>query len=98
MYTTGYEALWQGWPGAASFSGVFAVFGPQGPLLQKCCGLRNRGEALANNRGTAFGIASGTKLFTALAVCKLVAAGKLALQDKLWHLLPHHLGRIYKKR
>lgn len=91
------EKIWDNWNDARVFSGVFSVSDEQGVLFEKCCGFRNQSEGLENNRGTAFGIASGTKLFTGLAVCKLIDAGKLSLKDKLWDILPYDLGQIDKQ-
>ena len=54
------------------FSGVFSASGPGGIIYQQACGYRNRAEELPNTTATAFGIASGTKLFTGLAICKLI--------------------------
>jgi len=88
--------IWNNWGNADSFSGVFSVSCEQGVVFEKCCGHRNRSENLANNSKTAFGIASGTKLFTGLAVCKLIDEGKLSLDSKLWDLLPYDLGQIDK--
>jgi len=79
------------------FSGVFSVSGVEGPIFQKACGNRNKAEELPNTAETAFGIASGTKLFTGLAVCRLIDQGKLSLEDKLCNLLPFDLGQINKK-
>lgn len=90
------EKIWNGWDDAGKFSGVFSVNNSQGIFFEKCCGFRNQSEELPNNHNTAFGIASGTKLFTGLAACKLIDAGKLALTDKLWDLLPYDLGQINK--
>lgn len=86
--------IWDSWVDAENFSGVFSVRGEKGVQLEKCCGYRNRSEKLPNNADTAFAIASGTKLFTGLAVCKLIGAGKLALGDKIWDILPYDLGEI----
>jgi CubicO group peptidase (beta-lactamase class C family) len=88
------ERLWNGWKEAGSFSGVFSVSDEHGVVFEKCCGFRNKSEELPNNRDTAFGIASGTKLFTGLAACKLIDAGRLSLADKLWDVLPYDLGQI----
>ena len=88
--------IWNNWSDADSFSGVFSVSGAQGVIFEKCCGLRNRGENLPNGSDTAFGIASGTKLFTGLAVCKLIDEGKLSLVDRLWDVLSYDLGQIDK--
>ncbi len=88
--------IWDTWSDSSSFSGVFSVSNEQEIMFQKCRGYRNRSEKLLNNEHTAFGIASGTKLFTGLAVCKLIDEGKLHLDDKLWDLLSFDLGEINK--
>lgn len=80
-----------------SFSGVFSVSDENNVIFERCGGFRNRSEQLPNNRDTAFGIASGTKLFTGLAVCKLIDAGKLSLGDRLWDILPYDLGQMDKR-
>ena len=76
------------------FSGVFSVSGPEGIIFQQACGYRNRAEELPNMMDTAFAIASGTKMFTGLAICKLIDDSKLSLQDKLCDLLPYDLVQI----
>lgn len=91
------EKIWSDWNSENTFSGVLSVIGENGVIFEKCCGYRNISEGLPNNRDTAFGIASGTKLFTGLAVCKLIDAGKLSLDAKLWSILPHDLGQIDKR-
>ena len=78
------------------FSGVFSVTGPDGIIYQQALGYRNKAEKFENTVETAFGIASGTKLFTGLSICKLIDEKKLALQDKLSEILPHDLGQINK--
>lgn len=96
MNITKIENIWKNWENTSAFSGVFSISGPQGVIFEKCGGLRNRAEGLLNNRDTAFSIASGTKLFTGLAVCKLIDDNKLGLQDKLCDILPYDLGQIDK--
>ena len=91
------EKGWDNWTDAGMFSGVFSVSDEQGVIFERCCGFRNRSDNLLNNGDTAFGIASGTKLYTGLAVCKLIDAGKLSLDDKLWDLLPYDLGQVDKR-
>lgn len=86
--------VWDNWKDAEAFSGVFSVEGEAGVLFEKACGWRNRGEALFNNRDTLFGVASGTKLFTGLAVCKLISEGRLSLEDTLSSILPYGLGQV----
>jgi len=90
----GIAGIWDKWPDSDKFSGVFSVSGEQGVIFEKCCGYRNRSENLANNAYTSFGIASGTKLFTGLAVCKLIEEKKLSLDDKLCDVLSYDLGKI----
>jgi len=72
-------SVWDKWTDSDKFSGVFSVSGKQGVIFEKCCGYRNISENLTNNADTSFGIASGTKLFTGLAVCKLIEDKKLSL-------------------
>ena len=91
------ESIWSEWPDAGKFSGVFSVSGERGILFEKCCGFRNQSEKLENNRNTTFGIASGTKMFTALAVCKLIDDKKLRLEDRLCDVLQHDLGQIDRR-
>ena len=86
--------IWKDWNEDEPFSGVFSVRAEDRVLFESAQGFRNRSEGLANNIDTAFGIASGTKMFTALAVCKLIDDGKLSLEDKLWDILPFDLGEI----
>ena len=78
------------------FSGVFSVTGANGAIFQQACGYRNKAEELPNTIDTAFAIASGTKMFTGLAVCTLIDEKKLSLEDKLCDLLPYDLGQIDK--
>ena len=66
----------------SGFSGIVCVSDGSGSRLCKAYGWRNRAERLAIEPGTRFGIASGTKAFTALAIGRLVERGRLALDDK----------------
>ena len=91
------RSIWEQWADAGSFSGVFSVRGPSGVIFEQCAGMRNRSEALPNNPDTAFGIASGTKLFTGITACKLLETGKLKLTDRLWDILPYDLGQVDKR-
>ena len=95
------DQIWTKWQEAEdscaeSFSGTFAISNQQGIVYEKCVGFRNRSESLPNNIDTAFGLASVTKIFTGLAVCKLVDSKKLLLEDKLCDVLPYDLGQIDK--
>jgi len=94
-----FQDIFESWvkDGGEEFSGVFSASSPEGVIFQKACGYRNKAEKLPITTDTAFGIASGTKLFTGLAICKLVDEKKLSLEDKICSLLPHDLGQINKE-
>ncbi|MCL2812594.1 MAG: beta-lactamase family protein [Clostridia bacterium] len=85
------------WNKEEAFSGVYSVAAADTLLFEKACGHRNRPERLPNELSTAFAIASGTKLFTGLAVCKLIDEGKLSLEDRIWDILPMDLNNIDKR-
>jgi len=74
------------------FSGVVSIDGPDSTLFREASGLRNRAEKLPNTVDTAFAIASGTKLFTALGIARLVEAGTLRLDTRPATLWPDFLG------
>jgi CubicO group peptidase (beta-lactamase class C family) len=88
--------IFDDWNRDGDFSGVFSVSTPEGVIFQRACGYRNRAENLPNEIGTAFAIASGTKLFTALSICKLIDSGQMDLNDRICDLLPHDLKAIDK--
>jgi len=92
-----YLSLWENWRDAPNFSGVFSVRGPEGPLFERCQGLRLRSEGLPCTADTAFGLASITKMFTGLAVCQRIESGKLALDTPIWDIIPHDLGIIDRR-
>lgn len=68
---------------AQAFSGVVAIRRRGEALYERAAGYADRSNRLPNTRETRFGIASGTKTFTALAIGKLIAAGQLALDSRL---------------
>lgn len=70
----------------SSFSGVVEVVS-QNCSFRKSWGYRDRANQLENNTDTRFGIASGTKGFTALAVASLIEEGKFGLKTKAVSLL-----------
>jgi CubicO group peptidase (beta-lactamase class C family) len=65
------------------FSGSVFVEEKDHILLDTSFGYANRSDQLVNNSATRYGIASGCKLFTAIAICQLVEAGKLSFDSKL---------------
>jgi CubicO group peptidase (beta-lactamase class C family) len=70
------------------FSGAVHVRQDKQDLYQKAFGYADRSNRIPNTLDTRFGIASGTKFFTALAVGKLVEAGKLDFSSKVAELIP----------
>jgi CubicO group peptidase (beta-lactamase class C family) len=52
-------------------------------LASASFGFSNRSDQLKNNTETRFGIASGCKLFTTIAICQLVEHGKLTFDTRL---------------
>ncbi len=65
------------------FSGSVMVQEENGRTATASFGYANRSDSLKNNAETRFGIASGCKLFTAIAVCQLVEEGKFTFDTKL---------------
>ena len=66
-----------------AFSGVVSIRHHDQILYERAAGYADRSNEIANSLDTRFGIASGTKFFTALAIGKLIAAQKLSLSTKL---------------
>ena len=66
-----------------SFSGVVMVRRGGDVVHAKGYGLAHRAEEIPNRIDTRFGTASGTKTFTALAVCQLAEAGKIDLDTPI---------------
>ena len=65
------------------FSGVVSIKHSGETLFEHAAGYADRSTKINNNLQTRFGIASGTKFFTALAIGKLISANKLELSTKL---------------
>lgn len=65
------------------FDGTVLVEANETILLNQSFGYANRSDKLENNETTRFGIASGGKLFTAVAICQLVEEGLLSFDSKL---------------
>jgi CubicO group peptidase (beta-lactamase class C family) len=72
-----------------SFSGVISVVQQGEILFEKAFGYADRSNKLENNLSTRFGVASGTKFLTALAIGKLIDAKKLSLETRLKDCLAH---------
>lgn len=67
----------------SQFSGSILVSSESSSIIERSFGFANRSEELLNTVDTKFGIASGCKIFTAVAISQLVDAGKLAYDQKL---------------
>ncbi|MCG7342639.1 beta-lactamase family protein [Sporosarcina sp. ACRSL] len=70
------------------FSGTVLVRDKKETYADASYGYANRAEQLKNEAGTRFGIASGCKLFTAIAICQLVGEGKISFDTKVTKYLP----------
>jgi CubicO group peptidase (beta-lactamase class C family) len=66
-----------------AFSGVVDIRQHDTVLYARAAGYADRSNKIANTLDTRFGIASGTKFFTALAIGKLIAGQQLAFSTKL---------------
>ena len=65
------------------FSGVIYLTQGEETLIEKASGYAIRSEAIANRPDTRFQTASGCKVFTAVAVCRLIEHKLLDFQTKL---------------
>lgn len=71
-----------------SFSGVILLEENKKIVLAKEFGMANKAEAIPNKIDTKFGIASGAKIFTAVAICQLIEKGLLHFDTRLKDCLP----------
>lgn len=85
--TNKFGNIFNEWNCKNDFSGVFSITRKEEKLFQKACGYMNKSTAVTNNINTKFGIASGTKIFTAVAVCQLIEQNKLSFDDKVLDIL-----------
>ena len=95
--TANIQKIISEWNNDGAFTGVISISAPDNILYQEAFGYRNRAEELPNKPDTAFAIASGTKLFTALSICKLIDGGLLSLENRICDLIPHDLKFINKE-
>ena len=66
-----------------AFSGVISIRQQGTVLYERAAGYADRSNKIENTLETRFGIASGTKFFTALAIGKLIEAKKLSFSTRL---------------
>jgi CubicO group peptidase (beta-lactamase class C family) len=79
------------------FSGVVSIKTGDIDVYCNAFGYRDVKNKLPNNIETKFGIAGGTKLFTALGVGQLIDRGQLSLQTTMEEINPHLRVFIGKK-
>ncbi len=78
------------------FSGVISIFKDSSALFTKAYGYRDIKNRLPNTTSTVFGIASGTKLFTALGIGVLIDQGLLSLDTTIGEIAQEYTGFIDK--
>lgn len=78
------------------FSGVINVTVNNESIYTNTQGYRDIANKLIINSDTKFGIASGTKLITALGIGKLIDSGELTLETKVWDIFGKSLSYIGK--
>ncbi|MBE0431245.1 MAG: beta-lactamase family protein [Dehalococcoidia bacterium] len=76
------------------FSGVVSIFRDGSTVFSKAFGYRDVKNRLPNTTDTRFGIASGTKLFTALGVGVLIDRGLLSLDTTVKEIDEEYEGFI----
>ena len=79
------------------FSGAIHIVQDDKPLIHVAKGYAKREDEIDNKSNTAFGIASGTKGFTALAILTLIDVGKLLLDDDVFELLHYDFPNVKGK-
>lgn len=67
----------------SNFSGVISIFKNNKEIINEAFGYKDIINLLPNMKDTKFGIASGTKLFTALGIGILIDHGKITLNTKI---------------
>ncbi len=75
---------------ADRFSGVVLIAKGEKPLLKKAWGLASKEHNAPNSVDTKFNLGSINKVFTQVAIAKLIEQGKLSLDDKLGKHLPDY--------
>jgi CubicO group peptidase (beta-lactamase class C family) len=78
------------------FSGVIAIFQDASTVFSKAFGYRDIKNHLPNTTSTIFGIASGTKFFTALGIGVLVDRGLISLDTTIGEIAPEYAGFVDK--
>ena len=79
------------------FYGVVAIFKKNKEIFNKAYGFRDKNNRIHNNVDTKFGIASGTKLFTALGIGTLIDQNKIKLDTEIGDIFKGPMSFIDKK-
>ncbi len=77
-----------------NYSGVISFSQKNNETISMAYGFKDKANKLPNNTDTHFGIASGTKLFTAIAIGKLIEQGKLTFETKVGDIFDSELSFI----
>ncbi|HZB47766.1 MAG TPA: serine hydrolase domain-containing protein [Mycobacteriales bacterium] len=85
---TDLDARLQELAGTRDYSGIARITGPDGVLFEGCYGLADRAAGVPVTPATRFGLASFTKMFTAVALLDQVRAGRAAVHSRVVDLLP----------
>ena len=70
-----------------NYSGVITIRKDNELIMNEAMGYRDFANKISNNTSTIFGIASGTKLYTAIGIMKLIEKNKLSLDSKLFDFI-----------
>jgi CubicO group peptidase (beta-lactamase class C family) len=81
----------------SAFSGVISIIQGETELVHEAFGWADIANARENKTTTKFGIASGTKAFTALGIGALIAQGKLKLDTKIHDIFQQDLPWIHSE-
>ncbi len=76
------------------FSGVIFLKRHGQIVFEQAYGFADRSNRLPNTLDTRFGIASGSKFFTALSIGQLIEAGDLSLSSRLVECVQSHFPNI----
>ncbi|HWD41034.1 MAG TPA: serine hydrolase domain-containing protein [Fimbriimonas sp.] len=76
--------------GKDAFSGVILVARDGKPIYERAVGYASRTWRIKNRIDTKFNVASIGKVFTAVAIAKLVEQGKLSFEDTVGKFLPDY--------
>jgi CubicO group peptidase (beta-lactamase class C family) len=86
----GVEALLKRLSEADVFSGVVLIAENGRPIFQQAYGYADREKRVPNTMNTRFRLASLNKIFTGLAIGRLVEQGKLSYEDPLSKFIPDY--------